>query len=90
MPRPRHGPGCAEPGPGPHSRPACPNPWSSPGGSRSAGRSWSAARRSHARKTVAATVGPDTIQVAVETSITVTAARTTSRAIRRHKASNYG
>ena len=28
----------------------------------------------HARKTVAVTVGPDTIQVAVETSITVTAA----------------
>jgi hypothetical protein len=44
----------------------------------------------HARKTVAVTVGPDTIQVAVETSITVTAARTTSRGIRRHKASSYG
>ena len=44
----------------------------------------------HARETVAVTVGPDTIQVAVETSITVTAARTTSRDIRRHKASNYG
>jgi hypothetical protein len=44
----------------------------------------------HACKTVAVTVGPDTIQVAVETSITVTAARTTSRDIRRHKASNYG
>jgi hypothetical protein len=44
----------------------------------------------HARKTVAVTVGPGTIQVAVETSITVTAARTTSRDIRRHKASNYG
>ena len=43
----------------------------------------------HARNTVAVTVGPDTIQVAVETSITVTA-RTTSRDIRRHKASNYG
>ena len=42
------------------------------------------------RKTVAVTVGPGTIQVAVETSITVTAARTTSRDIRRHKASNYG
>jgi len=39
----------------------------------------------HARKTAAVTVGPDTIQVAVETSITVTAARTTSRDIRRHK-----
>jgi hypothetical protein len=44
----------------------------------------------HARKTVAVTVGPDTIQVAVEPGITVTAARTTSRDIRRHKASNYG
>lgn len=44
----------------------------------------------HARKPVAVTVGPDTIQVAVETGITVTAARTTSRDIRRHKASNYG
>ena len=44
----------------------------------------------HACKTVAVTVGPDTIQVAVETGITVTAARTTSRDIRRHKASNYG
>jgi hypothetical protein len=44
----------------------------------------------HARKTVAVTVAPDTIQVAAETSITVTAARTTSRDIRRHKASSYG
>jgi hypothetical protein len=43
----------------------------------------------HARKTVTVTVGPDTIQVAVETSITVTAART-SRDIRRHKAPDYG
>jgi hypothetical protein len=39
----------------------------------------------HARKTVAVTVGPDTIQVAVETGITVTAARTSSRDIRRHR-----
>ena len=44
----------------------------------------------HARKTVAVTIGPDTIQVAVDTGITVTASRTTSRDIRRHKASNYG
>ncbi len=44
----------------------------------------------HARKTVAVTVGPDTIQVAVETGITVTAARTTSRDIRRHKAPDCG
>ena len=36
---------------------------------------------SHARKTVPVTVEP---------GITVTAARTTSRDIRRHKASNYG
>ena len=44
----------------------------------------------HARKTVQVTVGPDTYQVTVEPGITVTAARTTSRDIRRHKASNYG
>src|SRR5262249_662354 len=43
----------------------------------------------HARKTVQVTIGPDTYQVAVETGITVTAARTASRDIRRHKASNY-
>jgi hypothetical protein len=43
----------------------------------------------HARKTVQVTVRPDTYQVAVETGITVTAARTASRDIRRHKASNY-
>jgi hypothetical protein len=43
----------------------------------------------HARKTVQVTVGPDTYQVAVETGITVTAARTASRDIRRHKASDY-
>ena len=42
----------------------------------------------HARKTVQVNVGPDTYQVAVETGITVTAARTSSRDIRRHKASN--
>ncbi|HEX4088646.1 MAG TPA: IS481 family transposase [Trebonia sp.] len=44
----------------------------------------------HARKTVQVSVGPDTYEVAVETGITVTAARTTNRDIRRHKASNYG
>ena len=43
----------------------------------------------HARKTVQVAVGPDTYQVAVETGITVTVARTTSRDIRRHEASNY-
>jgi hypothetical protein len=43
----------------------------------------------HARKTVQVTVGPDTYHIAVETGITVTAARSTSRDIRRHKASNY-
>jgi hypothetical protein len=44
----------------------------------------------HARKTVQVTVDPDTYQVTVEPGITVTAARTGSRDIRRHKASNYG
>jgi hypothetical protein len=43
----------------------------------------------HARKTVEVTVGTDTYEIAVETGVTVTAARTTSRDIRRHKASNY-
>ena len=42
-----------------------------------------------ARKTVAITVRPDTYQVAVEPGITVTAPRTASRDIRRHKASSY-
>jgi hypothetical protein len=44
----------------------------------------------HAGKTVQVTVGPDTYQIAVEPGITVTAARTGSRDIRRHQASNYG
>ena len=44
----------------------------------------------HARKTVEVTVKADTYQVTVEPGITVTAPRTTSRDIRRHKASNYG
>ncbi len=44
----------------------------------------------HARKTVQVSVGPDTHQIAVEPGITVTAPRTSSRDIRRHKASNYG
>ena len=43
-----------------------------------------------ARKTVAVTVGPDTIQVPVETSITVIAARTASRDIRRQAAPDFG
>jgi len=38
-----------------------------------------------ARKTVAVTAGPGTIQVAAETGTAVTAARTGSRDIRRHK-----
>ncbi len=44
----------------------------------------------HARKTVQVTVGADTYEIAVEPGITVTAARTGSSDIRRHKASNYG
>jgi len=42
----------------------------------------------HARKTADVTVGTDTYQIAVEDGITITAPRTTSRDIRRHKASN--
>jgi len=43
----------------------------------------------HARKTVQVSVGPDTYQIAVEPGITITAPPTSSRDIRRHKASNY-
>ena len=43
----------------------------------------------HAGKTVEITVESDTYQITVEPGITITAPRTTSRDIRRHKASNY-
>jgi hypothetical protein len=43
----------------------------------------------HARKTVEVTAEPDTYRITVEPGITITAPRTTSRDIRRHKASNY-
>jgi hypothetical protein len=43
----------------------------------------------HARKTVQVTVESDTYQIAVEPGITITAARTASRDIRRRKASDY-
>jgi hypothetical protein len=42
-----------------------------------------------ARKTAQVTVGSDTYQIAVEAGIIITAPRTTSRDINRHKASNY-
>jgi hypothetical protein len=43
----------------------------------------------HARKTAEGTVEADTYQITVEQEITITAPRTTSREIRRYKASNY-
>jgi hypothetical protein len=43
----------------------------------------------HAGKTVEVTVESDSYQISVEPGITITAARTTSREIRRHKASCY-
>src|SRR6266516_4406136 len=43
----------------------------------------------HARKTAEVTVGADTYQITVGDGITITAPRTTSRDIRRHKASSY-
>lgn len=43
----------------------------------------------HARKTVEVTVEAGTYQITVEPGITVTAPRTTSRDIRRHRASRY-
>jgi Transposase len=43
----------------------------------------------HARKTAEVTVEADTYQITVDPGITITAPRTTSRDIRRHKASSY-
>ena len=43
----------------------------------------------HASKTVEVTVGANTYEITVEPGTTVTAPRTSSRDIRRHKASNY-
>ena len=43
----------------------------------------------HARKIAEVTAEADTYQIAVEPGITITAPRTTSRNIKRHKASNY-
>ena len=43
----------------------------------------------HARKTAEVTVEANTYQIAVEPGITITAPRTTSRDVKRHKASNY-
>ena len=43
----------------------------------------------HARKTAQVNVESDTYQITVNPGITITAPRTTSRDIRRHKASNY-
>jgi hypothetical protein len=44
----------------------------------------------HAGKTAEVSVEADIYQITVEPGTTITAARTTSRDIRRHKASNYG
>ena len=44
----------------------------------------------HARKTDQVAIGADTYEITAEPGTTVTAARTSSRDIRRHKASNYG
>ena len=44
----------------------------------------------HARKTAEVIMDADTCQITVEPGITITAPRTTSRDIRRHKASSYG
>jgi hypothetical protein len=44
----------------------------------------------HAGKTAEITIESDTYQITVEDGITLTAPRKTSRAINRHKASDYG
>ena len=46
-------------------------------------------RPPYAGKTSEITVGSDTYQITVEDGITLTAPRTTSRDIKRHKASDY-
>jgi hypothetical protein len=43
----------------------------------------------HAGKTATITIGSDTYQITVEDGIPLTAPRTTSRDIKRHKASHY-
>ena len=42
-----------------------------------------------ARKTAEVTVESDTYQITINSGITITAPRATSRDIKRHKASNY-
>ena len=54
-----------------------------------AGRQKIQAGLSHARMTVQVTAGPDTYEITVEPGITITAARTSSRDIRRPKAPAY-
>jgi len=44
----------------------------------------------HAGKTAEITIEADTSQISVEDGAAITAARTTSPGIKRHKASNYG
>ena len=44
----------------------------------------------HAGKTVTITVGSDIYEITVEDGITIAAPRKASRAINRHKASDYG
>jgi hypothetical protein len=84
--QPRAGRGCGEPGPGP---PGLPEPlvvtWRvSVRGSVMVGGQRIQIGLAHAGKTVQVSVGPDTYEVAVEPGISVTAARTSSRDIRRH------
>ena len=43
----------------------------------------------HAAKTVDVTIEADTSQITIEPGITISARRTASRDIRRHKASSY-
>ena len=44
----------------------------------------------HAGKTAEITIETDTYQITVADDVSITAARTTSRDIKRHKAANYG
>ena len=91
---PRRGPGCAAPAPEPPGRPAARTPDRSRRvsvrGAIMVGGQRSRSACPRAGKTAQVTVGADTYQITVEPGITVTAPRTSSRDIRRHKASNYG
>jgi hypothetical protein len=92
--RKKPGHGCAEPAPEPPSRRAWEIPIAvtrrvSVRGSIMIGGQRIQVGLAHARKTAEVTVEADVYQISVEPGITITAPRTTSLDIRRHRASHY-